>query len=80
MVREKLRPQRRSRRNKAYDIPSIRAETRRRLAEIQLEDLDEIFRFRIGNLLRLYGFRIAEVSFILWSGSDHKNLSWDRAG
>jgi hypothetical protein len=49
--------------------------TRHRLAEIQLEDLDEVLRFVIGNLLRLYGFRIAEVAFILWSGSDHKNLA-----
>jgi hypothetical protein len=49
-----------------YDMTSICVETRHRLAEIQLEDLDEVFRFTIGNLLRLYGFRIAEVSFILW--------------
>jgi hypothetical protein len=75
MVREKLRPQKRSRINKAYNIHSICAETRRRLAEIQLEDLNEVFRFWTGTLLRLYGFRIAEVAFILWSGSDHKNLT-----
>ena len=33
---------RRSRKNKAYDITSICVETRHRLAEIQLEDSDEI--------------------------------------
>jgi hypothetical protein len=62
----------RRRRNKAYDVSAICVEARRRLAEIQLEDLDEVFRFRIGALPRLYGFRIAEVFFILWWDPAHK--------
>ena len=48
MVRENLRPLGDSEGNKAYNITSICVETRHRLVEIQLEDLDEVFRFRIG--------------------------------
>jgi hypothetical protein len=62
----------RSRRNKAYATKAICPGAKRRLTDIELEDLDEIFRFRIGNLPRLYGFRVAEVFFILWWDPIHK--------
>ena len=59
-------------RNKSYTIDKICHEAQRRLGEIQLEDLDEIFRFRLASRQRLYGFRICEVFFILWWDPDHK--------
>jgi hypothetical protein len=47
-------------------------EAQARLVDIQLEDLDEIFRFRVGFAQRLYGFRICDVFFILWWDPEHK--------
>ncbi|WP_156967987.1 hypothetical protein [Methylosinus sp. PW1] len=59
-------------RNKSYPIYKICPEAQARLVDIQLEDLDEIFRFRVGFTQRLYGFRICDVFFILWWDPEHK--------
>lgn len=59
-------------RHKAYDIDAICQEAQARLLAIELDYLDEVFRFRLGNLPRFYGFRLQHVFFALWWDGQHK--------
>ena len=45
-------------RHKNYLVGQICEEAQRRLIDIDLDDLDEVFRFRLGSRPRLYGFLI----------------------
>ncbi len=35
-------------------------------------DSEDLFRFRLGNLPRLWGFRIVNVFYLLWYDSEHE--------
>ncbi len=59
-------------RHKAYEIDVICTEAQTRLIEIELDYLDEVFRFRLGNKPRFYGFRLQHVFFALWWDGEHK--------
>jgi hypothetical protein len=56
----------------AYDREAICAEARTRLADIFLDDLDQVFRFRLAAKQRFYGFRLQHVFFALWWDAEHK--------
>ena len=43
-----------------------------RLSELKLDDIDSLFRFRIGAKGRLWGIRIGTTFMILWWDSDHQ--------
>lgn len=55
----------------AMDVDTICKESQDRLVEI-LKDEDEIYRFRLGNRRRLWGFRIVNVFEILWYDPEHR--------
>lgn len=55
-----------------YPIEAICTEAVKRLEEMQLDDQDEIFRFRMTNLERLYGFIIGTSFATVWFDPTHK--------
>ena len=59
------------RRNKSYELDTICKEAFERLCFLKLDELDEIFRFRLGNKPRFYGFRIQHLFYALWWDADH---------
>lgn len=59
-------------RHKSYELSSICKEAYDRLEYLKLEDMDEIFRFRIGSKPRFYGFRIQHIFFALWWDAEHR--------
>lgn len=60
------------RRFKSYDVFCICQEAQRRLQCIDLDDMEVISRFRLGNMERLYGFICQHVFFVLWWDPDHR--------
>ena len=60
------------RKNKAYPVGSICDEAQKRLIEINLEEMDEVFRFRTGSGERIYGSRIQNWFLLLWWDGVHK--------
>jgi hypothetical protein len=56
-----------------HDMPieSICEECQTRLLELEKVD-DDIFRFRLGNRRRLWGFRVLQEFEILWYDPEHK--------
>ena len=59
-------------RHKIYPIAAICKEAKDRLLEIKLDDMEDIFRFRLGNKPRLYGFIIQHIFFVVWWDGDHR--------
>ena len=57
--------------HKGYVVNKICSEAQRRLLEIKLDDLDHIFRFRLSNKQRMYGFLIQHVFYVLWWDPEH---------
>jgi hypothetical protein len=55
-----------------YPIEAICTEAVKRLEEKQLDDQEEIFRFRMTNLERLYGFIIGTSFATVWFDPIHK--------
>lgn len=43
-----------------------------RLLNLQLDEFDELFRFRLGNMERLWGVVHQEVFYPVWWDADHK--------
>jgi len=64
----------RHRRHHPQPITSLCSAARRRLRELDLEDLDsEIFRFRLSGLERLWGFAADDGTFYaLWWDPNHR--------
>lgn len=61
------------RRHHSQPITSLPSACRRRLRELELEDLDEeIFRFRLGGTERLWGFLQNGVFYALWWDPNHR--------
>lgn len=60
------------RRNKHYPLSAIKTEAYNRLVSLNLDDRDEIFRFRMTNLERIYGF-ITGINFqTVWYDANHE--------
>ena len=55
----------------SYSVGDICQEAQNRLFAIKLDDLDEVFRFRITNKERLYGFIIGNTFHTLWFDPTH---------
>lgn len=55
-----------------YDIDQICKEAQERILELEMDDNDRIFRFRLGNLKRLYGFTYNHVFVLIWYDPTHK--------
>ncbi|MDA2802953.1 hypothetical protein [Nocardiopsis suaedae] len=66
---------RRGARNKFIPVENLCPEAQKRLSELKLEEWDELFRFREGNMGRLWGIVIPEgprVFYPIWWDADHK--------
>lgn len=57
-------------RHKFYPVELLCGEARKRLEQIGLDDLDEVFRFRFGNKPRLYGF-VQHIFYVVWWDPEH---------
>lgn len=53
-----------------YD--SLIPEARKRAEELELDDYEDLFRFRLGNLLRLWGVVQDNVFYPVWWDRDHE--------
>lgn len=58
--------------HKTYDQSAICQEARQRLVELELDDQDRIFRFRMSNKRRLYGFIFGITFETVWYDAEHK--------
>lgn len=56
----------------SYEVHKICTEAQKRLAELQQDDLEEIFRFRVSGKKRLYGIVISHWFWVLWWDPEHK--------
>lgn len=65
---------RRGEKHKFIPLASLSKEARARLAEIELDDQDQLFRFRLGNLKRLWGVILPDdhMFYLLWWDEHHK--------
>lgn len=66
---------RRGARNKFIPTQDLCAEARERLRELNLDEWDELFRFREGNLGRLWGILMPEhprVFYPIWWDANHE--------
>lgn len=54
------------------DVDILRKEAQKRLYDLEYDDFDKIFRFRISGRKRLWGFRICECFFFLWYDPKHE--------
>jgi hypothetical protein len=61
----------RHRMHHSMPVDTICTESQNRLTQLSL-DYDEIYRFRLGNRRRLWGFRIVNVFETLWYDPLHK--------
>ncbi len=59
-------------RHKTYPLEAIIKEAQDRLVFLELNDLDEIFRFRLASKDRLYGFLVQHMFFVLWWDPSHQ--------
>ena len=58
-------------RHVAYSVEQIHQEAQDRLKELQLDDFEEIFRFRTAGTERLYGLRVGVTFKMLWYDPYH---------
>jgi hypothetical protein len=62
---------RRGPKHKPIPVGSLCTAAQKRLAELKLDDFDELFRFRLGNMERLWGVVHDEVFYPVWWDPDH---------
>lgn len=53
------------------EVARLSAPAQRRLAELKIEDRDELFVFRISSRKRIWGIRDSEEFHVLWWDPDH---------
>lgn len=53
-------------------IGQLCTEAQQRLQELQLDDFDDLFRFRLGNKRRLWGILDEDMFYPVWWDSEHK--------
>ena len=61
----------------SYAVSDICSEAQKRLMELSLDDQDEIFRFRLSSMERLYGFRIGATFSTVWFDPTHEIFPLD---
>lgn len=54
------------------DVDNCSKEAQKRLKEIDLDDLEQLFSLRIGGRERVFGWRRGSVFYVLWWDPDHK--------
>lgn len=59
-------------RDHAVKVSSIIPEAQRRLMELQLDDTDQLWRFRFDGETRLWGLRDGSCFLVLWWDPEHK--------
>lgn len=66
--------QRRGKKHKPIPVEDLIAEAQARLLELKLDDFDEVFRFRLGNMERLWGVIPVDhhIFYPVWWDRDHK--------
>lgn len=64
-------PEIENRHNHFIQVKNIGKEAKKRLREINLEDCDTLFSFRVSGKKRLWGIRDNEVLNILWWDPEH---------
>ena len=64
----------------AQPIESLCPEARARLRQLNLDDRDEMFRFRLGGKLRLWGFLDGDIFYPVWWDPDHKVYPTENLG
>ena len=60
------------RRDHSINIDGLSDTAKKRLAEIQLDDIDEVFSLHINSKKRLFGIRDRNIFKVLWWDSEHK--------
>lgn len=60
-----------SQRHKSYELSVICKEAQRRLRDISLDDLPHIFRLRLNNKQRFYGYCVSGCWYALWWDAEH---------
>jgi hypothetical protein len=63
---------RRGAKHKFIPAASLCPAAQRRLLELKLEEFDELFRFRLGNMERLWGVVHLDVFYPVWWDPEHK--------
>ena len=63
---------RRHRCHHAMSTDDVCKEAQDRLVELERADLDTLFRFRLGNLPRLWGVRVVDCFEVIWHDPTHK--------
>lgn len=64
-----------SQKHKFIPVESLCDAAQRRLGELQLDEFEQMFRFRVGNMGRLWGVISEEtprVFYVIWWDPDHK--------
>ena len=56
----------------AVEVSSLAPEAQRRLADLQLDDVDELFSLRINGPSRVWGIRVHHVLKLLWWDPRHE--------
>lgn len=59
-------------RDHSISVDSLSSDARKRLIEIQLDDIDEIFSLHIDGKKRLLGIRDRNIFKVLWWDREHK--------
>ena len=59
-------------RDHAIDVDSLSPEAKKRLIEIQLDDIDEVFSLHLDGKKRLFGIRDRNIFRVLWWDKEHK--------
>ena len=60
-----------SHQNHAIAIEHLSSEAKRRLQDINLDDIDELFSFRLCSATRVFCIRVQGVAKLLWYDPDH---------
>jgi len=58
--------------NHSVEVGALTKNARDRLIVLKLDDLDELFRFRLGGTERVWGIRTEDVFRILWWDPNHE--------
>jgi hypothetical protein len=58
--------------HKWYSVKELKKEAEDRLTEVELDDFQDIFRFRLENKFRFYGFPVGNKFFPVWHDPEHK--------
>ncbi|MCY3986066.1 MAG: hypothetical protein OXF23_03365 [Candidatus Dadabacteria bacterium] len=54
------------------DVDNCSKEAQKRLKEIKLDDVEQLFSLRIGSRKRIFGWRKEAIFYVLWWDPDHK--------